>query len=53
MIDYVLEPLGPVELAPVRASAVRAGDAVECVLSEGTAIAMNRFNARTEAEVNR
>ena len=52
-MDHVLESLGALELAPVSASAVRASDAVECVLSEGTAIAMNRFNARTEAEVNR
>ncbi|MGH7787927.1 MAG: aminoacyl-tRNA hydrolase [Candidatus Binatia bacterium] len=53
VVDYVLESLGALELAPVRTSAVRASDAVECVLSEGTAIAMNRFNARTETEVNR
>jgi PTH1 family peptidyl-tRNA hydrolase len=42
--DYVLEPLEGDALESLRESALRAADALEAVLDEGTAAAMNRFN---------
>lgn len=43
-IDYLLEPPAAEELRVLGASVDQAADAVEAVLSEGVASAMNRFN---------
>jgi len=52
-VDYVLAPLSPAELLDVRASVERACNAVECVVIDGTAVAMNRFNMRPTASEER
>lgn len=44
--DYVLAPLSPAALGAVRAAVERASDALECVISRGTAAAMSRVNGR-------
>ena len=44
--DYVLTELTPEELSQWEPVAERATDAVECLLAEGLATAMNRFNGR-------
>ena len=45
-VDYVLTPFDSKEQERVDAAVQRAADAVECVLRDGAAAAMNRFNAR-------
>ena len=42
--DYVLGKFSPEEHEAIRAAVVKAADAVEAILKEGTAPAMNRFN---------
>jgi PTH1 family peptidyl-tRNA hydrolase len=42
---YVLAPLSESELGPIRACVERAGDAMECLVTDGVDAAMNRFNA--------
>ena len=49
--EYVLTELEEDELARLRASAVRAADAVECLLSDGIERTMNRFNTRAPAPI--
>ena len=49
VVEYVLAPLSPAELSEITASVERASDAVECVVVDGTAVAMNRFNGRPVA----
>jgi len=49
VVDYVLAPLAPAELVDITTSVERASDAVECVVIDGTEVAMNRFNARSMA----
>lgn len=44
MADYVLSPFPPEEVLIVQELVGRGGDAVVCLLEEGTAAAMNRFN---------
>jgi peptidyl-tRNA hydrolase, PTH1 family len=44
--DYVLAPMTPLERPRLEAAVARAGDAIECMLSEGVVVAMNRFNAK-------
>jgi PTH1 family peptidyl-tRNA hydrolase len=44
--DYVLAPVTPSERPRLEAAVARAGDAVECILTDGVAVAMNRFNAK-------
>jgi hypothetical protein len=36
----------PSERPRLEAAVARAGDAVECILTDGVAVAMNRFNAK-------
>lgn|SRR5487761_1215239 len=48
--DYVLTPLRKAELAALDAGLEQAADAVEVILTEGVAAAMNRFNRRMVAE---
>lgn len=43
--DYVLTPLSDEERCALRRAAERASDAIECVITEGPAVAMSRFNA--------
>jgi PTH1 family peptidyl-tRNA hydrolase len=43
---HVLSPAAPAERTLLAAAVDRAGDAVECIISEGVAAAMNRFNSR-------
>lgn len=43
---YVLESLSASELIAMRSHAERAGDAVECIVTDGTDTAMTRFNTR-------
>jgi PTH1 family peptidyl-tRNA hydrolase len=42
---YVLQPMGDVERKLLCAAAARACDAIEVIITEGTAAAMSRFNA--------
>lgn len=43
-ISYVLSPFSPAEKARVEEAIHQAAEAVRCILSEGVASAMNRFN---------
>ncbi len=43
-VDYVLGDFSPSELAVVEEAVVRVGEAVSCLLKEGMAAAMNRYN---------
>ena len=47
--DYVLAPLGDRDLVVLEGTTSRACDAIECVITEGPAAAMGRFNAATSA----
>jgi PTH1 family peptidyl-tRNA hydrolase len=47
--DHVLEPFAAEELPSVNAAVERACDAVQCVLTRGTAAAMNAFNGAAAA----
>lgn len=49
VVDFVLAPLSPTELVDIGRSVERAADAVECVVTDGIAVAMNRFNIRMGA----
>jgi PTH1 family peptidyl-tRNA hydrolase len=49
--EHVLAEMEGDEMARLRSSAVRAADAVECLLSDGIERAMNRFNTRGPAPV--
>jgi PTH1 family peptidyl-tRNA hydrolase len=44
LADYVLSDFGADEAGPVLEAVARAADAVSCLLEEGPAAAMNRFN---------
>ncbi len=44
--DYILTPIGPGEAALMQQSIARATEAVEAIILEGLAKAMNRFNQR-------
>ena len=44
LAEYVLDAFPPEDVLVVREAVERAADAVECVLREGTVVAMNRFN---------
>jgi PTH1 family peptidyl-tRNA hydrolase len=48
--DYVLEDFGPAERRDLDLVVARAADAVETVVREGVTAAMNRHNARADAE---
>lgn len=48
--DYVLRPMGKSEADLFEEPIERAGDAIECVLSDGIEVAMNRFNGRAAAD---
>jgi PTH1 family peptidyl-tRNA hydrolase len=50
--DYVLAPLSSAELRAVRAAVERAGDAVECIVSHGPQVAMDRFNMRLQTDTD-
>lgn len=43
-IEHVIGPLPPEERQTLEAAAIRAADAVECLLTEGIDAAMNKFN---------
>jgi len=43
---HVLSPTTPEERIWLAAAVARAGDAIECIISDGVEVAMNRFNAR-------
>jgi len=43
-VDYVLGDFSPSELPVVEEAVVRAGEALSCLLKEGLAAAMNRYN---------
>jgi len=47
VVDYVLEAFAPEERATLDEILERAGDAVETIVSEGVARAMNKFNSRS------
>ena len=49
VVDFVLAPLSPTELIDFGPSVERAADAVQCVVTDGIAVAMNRFNTRMGA----
>jgi len=44
--DHVLDRPSPAERARLQEAALRAADAVEAIVTDGIAAAMNRFNAR-------
>ena len=46
LADYVLSDFPPDAAAAVTAAVALAADAVACLLGEGAAVAMNRFNGR-------
>lgn len=48
---HVLSPTAPAERMLLATAVARAGDAIECIISEGVAAAMNRFNARPAGPV--
>lgn len=48
LADYVLSPFPPDEVLIVQEAVGAAADAVSCLLLEGVAMAMNRFNSRGE-----
>jgi PTH1 family peptidyl-tRNA hydrolase len=48
--EYVLAQLSLPELGAIQNAVERAGDAVECVVREGTDAAMSRFNSRQIAD---
>jgi peptidyl-tRNA hydrolase, PTH1 family len=50
-VDYVLASLLPADLEPFRADVERASDAVECVVTHGVDVGMQRFNARALPDV--
>jgi PTH1 family peptidyl-tRNA hydrolase len=50
LAEYVLHPMRKAELEVAADAAMLAADAVETVLADGTARAMNRFNQRASAE---
>jgi PTH1 family peptidyl-tRNA hydrolase len=49
LADYVLSDFPPEEVLVVQEAVGTAADAVECLLREGVATAMNRFNGRPKA----
>lgn len=49
MVGHVLSQFPPDEQGIVEEAYLRAADAVDCALSEGFELAMNRFNVRTES----
>ncbi|HJS58422.1 MAG TPA: aminoacyl-tRNA hydrolase [Vicinamibacteria bacterium] len=49
LAEYVLDAFPPEDVLVVREAVERAADAVECVLREGTVVAMNRFNGAAPA----
>lgn len=49
MADFVLSPFSPDEVLVVQEMVGRACDAVECLVREGAAAAMNRFNGPRKA----
>ncbi|HVO09697.1 MAG TPA: aminoacyl-tRNA hydrolase [Vicinamibacteria bacterium] len=46
LADYVLAAVAPEDEPAFREAVVRAADAVVCLVQEGAAVAMNRFNGR-------
>ncbi len=44
LADYVLAPVPPQDEPPFREAVARAADAVVCLVQDGPAVAMNRFN---------
>jgi peptidyl-tRNA hydrolase, PTH1 family len=51
-VDWVLEPFAPEEEGLLERALPRAADAVACVVSEGIAPAMNRFNMPIDWELS-
>lgn len=49
VVDFVLAPLSATELVHIGPSVALAADAVECVVTDGVAVAMNRFNSQMGA----
>jgi PTH1 family peptidyl-tRNA hydrolase len=49
LADYVLDPFPPEDVLVVQEVVSRAADAVECLVREGAAVAMNRFNGMPQA----
>jgi PTH1 family peptidyl-tRNA hydrolase len=49
LADYVLSPFPEDDVLVVQEVVGRAADAVECMIAEGTAAAMNRFNGPRKA----
>jgi PTH1 family peptidyl-tRNA hydrolase len=49
-VEYVLAPFAPEQLALLDARLSLAADAIEAILAEGVALAMNRFNANRPEE---
>lgn len=50
--DHVLAILAEAELTAMHVDVERAGDAVECIVADGTDVAMNRFNGRVLPDTN-
>ena len=48
--DFVLRPFSAVERGELTNVIIRVGDAVECAVTEGVAVAQNRFNATPEPQ---
>jgi len=42
--DYVLQAIPPSQRAPLEAAVIAAAEAVECIVTEGLMVAMNRYN---------
>jgi len=50
IVAYVLGDLTPEEEATFREVIPRVGEAIDCILTEGVTVAMNRFNERAAGE---
>ncbi len=49
-VEYVLSPFRPEEHEPVEIALLRAAEAAECWITDGPAVAMNRFNRNTDTK---
>jgi PTH1 family peptidyl-tRNA hydrolase len=50
LVEHVLRSFRPDEREAIRHAIERAADAVECILTEGVEVAMNRFNAAEQQQ---
>ena len=49
-VEYVLSPFRPEEREPIEIALLRAAEAAECWITDGSAAAMNRYNRSTDTK---